>query len=37
VEEFVVSTPVKDLELKGFSRPLTAHNIVGLNEARVTA
>jgi adenylate cyclase len=37
VEEFVVSTPVIDLELKGFSRPLTAHNIVGLNEARVTA
>jgi adenylate cyclase len=36
VEEFVVSTPVNDLELKGFSRPLTAHNIVGLDEARVT-
>jgi adenylate cyclase len=37
VEEFVVSTPLNDLELKGFARPLTAHNIVGLNEARVRA
>jgi len=37
VEELVVSTPVNDLELKGFSRPLTVHNIVGLNEARLTA
>jgi len=37
VEEFVVSTPVNDLELKGFSHPLTAHNIVRLDEARVRA
>jgi DNA-binding response OmpR family regulator len=37
VEEVVVSTPVNDLELKGFARPLTAHSIVGLNEARVRA
>jgi len=37
VDELVVSTPVNDLELKGFSRPLTAHNIVSLDEARVRA
>ena len=37
VEELVVSTPVNDLELKGFSHPVTVHNIVGLNEARLTA
>ena len=36
VEEFVVSTPVNDLELKGFSGPVTAHNILGLNEAATT-
>jgi len=35
VGEFVVSAPVHDLELKGFSRPLTAHNIVSLDEARI--
>jgi adenylate cyclase len=36
VEEFVVSAPVNDLDLKGFSGPVTAHNILGLNEAATT-
>jgi adenylate cyclase len=30
VEDLVVSEPVPDLHLKGFSRPVTAHNVVAL-------
>jgi len=35
VEDLVVSTEVKELQLKGFSRPITAYEIVGLDAARV--
>ena len=35
VEDLVVSTEVKELQLKGFSRPITAYSIVGLDAARV--
>lgn len=35
VADVVVSNPVGELELKGFSRPVTAHEIVGLDAARV--
>ena len=35
VEDLVVSTEVRTLQLKGFSRPITAHAIVGLDTARV--
>jgi len=31
VEDLVLSTEVRDLQLKGFSRPITAFEIVGLN------
>ncbi|HEY8199540.1 MAG TPA: response regulator [Candidatus Limnocylindrales bacterium] len=34
VEDIVVGEPVGDLALKGFSRPVTAYNIVGLLEGR---
>jgi hypothetical protein len=29
----VLSTELRDLHLKGFSRPITAYEIVGLNAA----
>jgi adenylate cyclase len=35
VEDLVVSTQVSELQLKGFSRPITAYEIVGLDAARV--
>ena len=35
VEDLVISTEVKELQLKGFSRPITAYSIVGLDAARV--
>jgi len=35
VADVVVSNPVGELELKGFSRPVTAYEIVGLDAARV--
>ena len=35
VEDLVVSTQVSELQLKGFSRPVTAYEIVGLDAARV--
>jgi class 3 adenylate cyclase len=34
VETLVVSTQVSELQLKGFSRPITAHEIIGLDAAR---
>jgi adenylate cyclase len=37
VEEVVVSNEVSDLQLQGFSRPVTAYEIVGLDAARVRA
>jgi adenylate cyclase len=37
VEGLVLSTEVRDLQLKGFSRPITAYEIVGLDAARVHA
>ena len=33
VDDLVASSEVRELQLKGFSRALTAHNIVGLNAA----
>jgi class 3 adenylate cyclase len=33
VEDLVLSTEVRDLQLKGFSRPVSAYEIVGLNVA----
>jgi class 3 adenylate cyclase len=35
VEHLVLSTELRDLHLKGFTRPTTAYEIVGLNAARV--
>jgi class 3 adenylate cyclase len=35
VEELVVSTRLTELQLKGFTRPVTAHEILGLDAARV--
>ena len=35
VEEFVTSEPVGELTLRGFSRPVLAFNIVGLDAARI--
>ena len=35
VEDLVLSTELRDLQLKGFSRPITAYEIVGVNTARV--
>jgi adenylate cyclase len=35
VEDLVLSTERRDLQLKGFSRPITAYEIVELNVARV--
>ena len=37
VEDLVVSNPVSELQVKGFSRPITAYEIVGLDAARVRA
>ncbi len=37
VDELVASSEVRELELKGFSRALTAHSIVALNAAPVHA
>lgn len=37
VEDVVVSNVVSELQLKGFSRPVTAYEIVGLDAARVRA
>jgi class 3 adenylate cyclase len=34
VEDLVLSTEVRDLQLKGFSRPVSAYEIVGLNAAQ---
>ena len=31
VEDLVLSNEVRELQLKGFSRPITAYEIVGLN------
>jgi class 3 adenylate cyclase len=35
VEHLVLSSELRDLHLKGFSRPTTAYEIVGLNSAPV--
>lgn len=35
VEEFVTSEPVGELTLRGFSRPVTTFNVVGLDAARI--
>ncbi len=35
-EEFVVSTPAGDLELAGFSRPVRAFDVKGVDTARIT-
>ena len=35
-EELVVSTPVGDLELNGFSRPVRAFDVKGIDMARIT-
>jgi class 3 adenylate cyclase len=35
-EEFVVSTPAGDLELDGFSRPVRAFDVKGVDTARIT-
>ena len=35
VEDLVLSTELRDLQLKGFSRPITAYEIVAVNTARV--
>jgi class 3 adenylate cyclase len=35
VEDLVHATEVRDLQLKGFSRPINAYEIVGLNAAQV--
>jgi adenylate cyclase len=37
VEDVVVSNAVSELQLKGFARPVTAYEIVGLDAARVRA
>jgi class 3 adenylate cyclase len=37
VEDVVVSNMVSELQLKGFSRPVTAYEIVGLDAARIRA
>jgi adenylate cyclase len=37
VEDVVVSNVVSELQLKGFARPVTAYEIVGLDAARVRA
>ena len=37
VEDIVVGEPVGDLALKGFSRPVTAYNIVALVDGALTA
>jgi hypothetical protein len=34
VEDLVLSKELRDLHLKGFSRPITAYEIVRLNAAR---
>ena len=36
VEELVVGEAVGELSLKGFSRPVAAHNVLGLREAAGT-
>jgi adenylate cyclase len=36
-EEILVSEPVGELTLRGFSRPVEAFNVIGLNAARTTA
>jgi hypothetical protein len=35
-EDIAVSEPAGELTLKGFSRPVTAYNIRGLDNARIT-
>jgi adenylate cyclase len=35
VEEFVTSEPVGELTLRGFSRPVSAFNVLGLDAARI--
>jgi adenylate cyclase len=37
VEEFVTSEPVGELILRGFSRPVTTFNVVGLDAARISS
>ena len=37
VEDLVVSNQLSELQLKGFSRPITAYEILGLDAARVRA
>jgi class 3 adenylate cyclase len=37
VEEFVTSEPVGELTLRGFSRPVTTFNVVGLDAARISS
>ena len=37
VEEFVTSEPVGALNLRGFSRPVTTFNVVGLDAARISS
>jgi adenylate cyclase len=36
-QEILVSEPVADLALRGFSRPVQAYNVIGLNAARTVA
>jgi class 3 adenylate cyclase len=35
VEEFVTSEPVGELTLRGFTRPVPAFNVLGLDAARI--
>lgn len=37
VEEFVISEPVGELTLRGFSRPVATFNVVGLDAARISS
>jgi adenylate cyclase len=37
VEEFVTSEPAGELTLRGFSRPVVAYNVVGLDAARISS
>ena len=37
VEEFVTSEPVGEMTLRGFSRPVAAYNVVGLDAARISS
>ena len=36
-EDIVTAQPLADVDLRGFSRPTRAYNVVGLDEARTSA